>query len=143
MIARQPWQAWKSCNKSTVERFFTLPFCAFTVILIPVPKCAPTPLFPAESPSRQLWIKPSDVPVTCPPAAPAAPSAFRTRADTQSSVAQLLQFIVSADAINLLHRDIKMKNMFVVQAHSLENARLAVGDFGAAQRGVETVRRSG
>ncbi|CAM9571173.1 unnamed protein product [Ascophyllum nodosum] len=53
-------------------------------------------------------------------------------------VFQLLQFIVSADAINLLHRDIKMKNMFVVQAHSLENARLAVGDFGAAQRGVET-----
>ncbi|CAM9827730.1 unnamed protein product [Ascophyllum nodosum] len=53
-------------------------------------------------------------------------------------VFQLLQFIVSADAINLMHRDIKTKNMFVVQTHSLELARLAVGDFGAAQRGEET-----
>ncbi|CAM9571594.1 unnamed protein product, partial [Ascophyllum nodosum] len=53
-------------------------------------------------------------------------------------VFQLLQFIVSADDINLLHRDIKMKNMYVVQAESLEHARLAVGDFGAAQRGEET-----
>ncbi|CAM9827660.1 unnamed protein product [Ascophyllum nodosum] len=53
-------------------------------------------------------------------------------------VFQLLQFIVSADAINLLHRDIKTKNMFVVQTHSLELARLAVGNFGAAQRGEET-----
>ena len=53
---------------------------------------------------------------------------------------QLLKFIVSPDAINLLHRDIQMKNMFVVQSHSLELARLAVGDFGAAQRGEERVR---
>jgi len=53
---------------------------------------------------------------------------------------QLLQFIVSADAINLLHRQIKMGNMFVVQSHSLELARLAVGNFGAAQRGEEMVR---
>jgi len=53
---------------------------------------------------------------------------------------QLLQFIVSADAINLLHRDIRMKSMFVVQSHSLELARLAVGEFGDAQRGEERVR---
>ena len=53
---------------------------------------------------------------------------------------QLLHFIVSADAINLLHRHIKMENMFVTQSHSLELARLAVGNFGAAQRGGERVR---
>lgn len=57
-------------------------------------------------------------------------------------VYQLLKFIVSADAINLLHRDIKMKNMFVVHSQSLELARLAVGDFGAAQRGEETAAGS-
>lgn len=55
---------------------------------------------------------------------------------------QLLQFIISADTINLLHRDIKMKNMFVVQSYNLELVRLAVGDFGAAQRGEEMVRYS-
>lgn len=55
---------------------------------------------------------------------------------------QLLQFIISADTINLLHRDIKMKNMFVVQSYNLELVRLAVGDFGAAQRGEEMVRNS-
>ena len=53
---------------------------------------------------------------------------------------QLLRFIVSSYAINLLHRSIQMKNMFVVQSHSLELVRLAVGDFGAAQQGEERVR---
>ena len=53
---------------------------------------------------------------------------------------QLLQFIISADAINLHHRHIKMENMFVTQSHSLELARLAVGNFGASQRGEEMVR---
>lgn len=53
---------------------------------------------------------------------------------------QLLHFIVSADAIHFMHRDIKMKNVFVVQSHNLELARLAAGDFGAAQRGEEKVR---
>ena len=56
---------------------------------------------------------------------------------------QLLQFIVSADAINLLHRDIKMKNIFVVQSHSFKLVRLAVGNFRAAQRGEEGVRGAG
>ena len=46
---------------------------------------------------------------------------------------------MSGDSINLMHKDIKMQNMFVVNAHNLEMATLAVGDFGAAQRGVPTV----
>lgn len=40
---------------------------------------------------------------------------------------------------NLMHRDLKMHNVFVTQAHDLELAGLAVGDFGAAQEGFETV----
>ena len=55
---------------------------------------------------------------------------------------QLLQFIVLADGINLLHMAIKMTNMFVVQNHSLELVRLAVGDFGSSLRGEERVRNS-
>lgn len=39
-----------------------------------------------------------------------------------------------------MHKDIKMQNMFVVNAEDLESAELAVGDFGAAQWGEETVR---
>lgn len=35
-----------------------------------------------------------------------------------------------------------MQNVFVTQAHNLELARLAIGDFGAAQEGVETVSRA-
>lgn len=32
-----------------------------------------------------------------------------------------------------------MHNVFVTQAHDLDLAELAVGDFGAAQEGLETV----
>lgn len=38
-----------------------------------------------------------------------------------------------------MHRDLKMSNVFVAQAHDLDLAELAVGDFGAAQEGLETV----
>lgn len=38
-----------------------------------------------------------------------------------------------------MHRDLKVANIFVTQAHNLEVARLAVGDFGAAQEGDLTV----
>ena len=48
-------------------------------------------------------------------------------------VFQLLQFIVSADASNRLQRNIRMKNMFAVQRHSLELAKLAVGNFRVTQ----------
>lgn len=46
---------------------------------------------------------------------------------------------MSGDAINLLHKDMKMQNVFVVQANNLQRVKLAVGDFGAAQLGVEIV----
>lgn len=49
--------------------------------------------------------------------------------------AQLLRFVVSGNQINLMHKDLKIANIFVTQAHNLELARLAVGDFGAAQEG--------
>ena len=52
---------------------------------------------------------------------------------------QLLHFIVSAYGINILHMDINMNNIFVVQNHSLELVKLAVGNFGCAQRGEERV----
>lgn len=53
---------------------------------------------------------------------------------------QLLRFIVSGDLVNLMHKDIKLDNIFVVNTHDTESATLAVGDFGAAQRGESTVR---
>lgn len=52
---------------------------------------------------------------------------------------KLLRFIVEGDAINLMHKDIKMENMFVTKMHDLDQASLAVGDFGGAQIGEETV----
>lgn len=52
---------------------------------------------------------------------------------------KLLEFVVAGDAENLMHRDIKMQNMFVAKAHDLDRAELAVGDFGAAQRGDQAV----
>lgn len=42
--------------------------------------------------------------------------------------------------MNLMHKDIKMENMFVTNVHDLDRASLAVGDFGGAQMGEETVR---
>lgn len=56
---------------------------------------------------------------------------------------QLLRFIVSGDSVNIMHKDIKPGNVFVVNTHDTESATLAVGDFGAAQRGVPTVRLGG
>lgn len=53
---------------------------------------------------------------------------------------QLLRFIVAGDTVNIMHKDIKMDNVFVVNTHDTESATLAVGDFGAAQRGEPTVR---
>ena len=58
-------------------------------------------------------------------------------------VFQLLQFIVSADASNRLQRNIRMKNMFAVQRHSLELAKLAVRNFRVTQLRVEIVRDTG
>lgn len=46
---------------------------------------------------------------------------------------------MSGNYIHLMHRDIKSSNVFVTQAHNLEVAALAVGDFGAAQEGEENV----
>eukprot|EP00903_Cladosiphon_okamuranus_P008033 g7749.t1 len=50
-------------------------------------------------------------------------------------VFQLLRFIVEGDSVNIMHKDIKMGNVFVANTHDPESATLAVGDFGAAQRG--------
>lgn len=52
---------------------------------------------------------------------------------------KLLRFIVAADAVNLMHKDIKLENIFVSNAHNLELAGLAVGDFGGAQNGIAMV----
>lgn len=52
---------------------------------------------------------------------------------------KLLRFIVSGDSINLMHRDIKMQNMYVRNADDLTRVELVVGDFGGAQRGEQTV----
>lgn len=48
---------------------------------------------------------------------------------------QLLRFIVDGDSVNIMHKDIKMGNVFVVDTHDTESVTLAVGDFGAAQQG--------
>lgn len=40
-----------------------------------------------------------------------------------------------------MHKDIKMENMYVTRVHDLEQATLAVGDFGGAQIGEETVSK--
>lgn len=50
-------------------------------------------------------------------------------------VFQLLEFVVSGNHENLMHKDLKMANIFVTGAQNLEFAQLAVGDFGAAQEG--------
>lgn len=52
---------------------------------------------------------------------------------------KLLRFIVAADATNLMHKDIKLENIFVSNAHDLEQAELSVGDFGGAQNGIVMV----
>lgn len=53
--------------------------------------------------------------------------------------AKLLRFIVAGDATKLMHKDIKLENIFVSNAHDLELAELAVGDFGGAQNGIAMV----
>lgn len=53
--------------------------------------------------------------------------------------AQLLRFVMAGNYMHLMHRDVKIQNIFVKQAHNLELAELAVGDFGAAQEGQENV----
>lgn len=52
---------------------------------------------------------------------------------------KLLRFIVSGYSVNLVHGDIKAWSLFVVNAEDLDLAELAVGDFGAAQLGEQTV----
>lgn len=41
----------------------------------------------------------------------------------------------------MMHKDIKTQNTFVANAHDLDRAELALGDFGAAQRGEQTVSK--
>lgn len=50
---------------------------------------------------------------------------------------------MSGDSINMMHRDMKIQNIFVTNATNLELAELAVGDFGGAQHGHQTVRVRG
>lgn len=52
---------------------------------------------------------------------------------------QLLRLIVAGDAMNLMHKDIKLENVFVRNAGNLQLAELALGDFGGAQNGRVTV----
>lgn len=73
-------------------------------------------------------------PLPVPPFALRPPSVLAT-----PNTKQLLRFIVSANNVNLMHKDMKIENLFVRHAENPEIAELAVGDFGATQRGEVTV----
>lgn len=49
-------------------------------------------------------------------------------------VRQLLQFIVMANELGMMHKDIKMRNLYVRNAGNDQDAELMVGGFTAAQR---------
>ena len=50
-----------------------------------------------------------------------------------------MKFIVSGCSMNLMHKDIDVWNLYVVNAGNLELAELAVGHFAAAQQGGRAV----
>lgn len=52
---------------------------------------------------------------------------------------KLMRFIVKACSIHVMHKDIDVWNLFVVNAEDLDLAELAVGGFGAAQQGEQMV----
>lgn len=54
---------------------------------------------------------------------------------------QLLRFIVSGDAINFMHTDINMENIYIRCGENVRQVKLAVGNFSGAQNGELTVSR--
>lgn len=52
---------------------------------------------------------------------------------------KLMRFIVKACTIHIMHKDIDVWNLYVVNAGDIDLAELAVGGFGAAQQGEQMV----